>query len=53
MFNITQNTIDRFRLAEILLMAAINQVEAEKNNLPLEIHESRFATRRLGSDSPA
>ena len=31
MFNITQNTIDRFSLAEVLLMAAINQAESKKN----------------------
>jgi hypothetical protein len=28
MFTIAQNTLHRFSLAEILLMAAINQVEA-------------------------
>jgi len=30
MFKITPNTIQRFSLAEILLMAAINQVEAKR-----------------------
>ena len=31
MFNITQDTIDRFSLAEILLMAAINQAESKND----------------------
>jgi len=30
MFKITQNTIHHFSLAEILLMAAINQIEAKR-----------------------
>jgi hypothetical protein len=29
MFKITQNTIHRFSLAELLLMVAINQIEAK------------------------
>jgi hypothetical protein len=33
MFKITQNTIHRFSLAEILLMAAMNEVEAERRSL--------------------
>lgn len=31
MFKITQNTIDYFSLAEILLMAAMNEIEAQQN----------------------
>ncbi len=31
MFKITQNTIHCFTLAEILLMAAMNEIEAKKN----------------------
>ena len=38
MFNITQNTIDRFSLAEILLMLAINHMESRKSNLLADIH---------------
>jgi hypothetical protein len=30
MFKITHNTVQRFSLAEILLMVAINQVEAKR-----------------------
>ncbi len=30
MFKITQNTIHRFSLAEILLMAAMNEMEAKR-----------------------
>lgn len=30
MFKITQNTTDRFSLAEILLMAAMNELEARR-----------------------
>lgn len=30
MFKITQNTIHRFTLAEILLMAAMNEIEAKR-----------------------
>jgi len=30
MFKITHNTVRRFSLAEILLMVAINQVEAKR-----------------------
>jgi hypothetical protein len=30
MFKITHNTVHRFSFAEILLMAAINQVEAKR-----------------------
>lgn len=30
MFKITQNTVQSFSLAEILLMAAINQMEANR-----------------------
>jgi flagellar biosynthesis chaperone FliJ len=30
MFKITQNTINGFTLAEILLMAAMNEIEAKK-----------------------
>jgi hypothetical protein len=30
MFKITQNTIKSFTLAEILLMAAINEIEAKR-----------------------
>ena len=33
MFKITQNTIHRFTLAEILLMAAMNEIEA-KSRVP-------------------
>ena len=33
MFKITQNTLWRFTLTEVLLMAAINQGEAERNAL--------------------
>lgn len=37
MFKITQNTVHRFSLAEILLMAAMNEVEAERRPLaPLQ-----------------
>jgi len=32
MFKITHNTIHRFSLAEILLMAAINQMEAKRKD---------------------
>ena len=30
MFKISQNTIHRFSLAEVLLMAAINEIEARR-----------------------
>jgi hypothetical protein len=30
MFKITQNTVYRFSLAEILLMAAMNEIEAKR-----------------------
>jgi hypothetical protein len=30
MFKITQNTVHRFSLAEIILMAAMNEIEAKK-----------------------
>ena len=30
MFKITQNTINRFTFAEILLMAAMNEIEAKR-----------------------
>jgi len=31
MFKITQNTLRQFSLAEVLLMAAMNQLEAKRN----------------------
>lgn len=31
MFKITQNTVHHFSLAEILLMAAMNEIEAGRN----------------------
>ena len=34
MFKITQNSIRRFSLAEVLLFAAINQVEAKRKHSP-------------------
>ena len=33
MFRITQNTINGFTLAEILLMAAMNEIEAKRKPL--------------------
>jgi len=32
MFKITQSTIQRFSLAEILLMAAMNEIEAKRKS---------------------
>jgi len=32
MFRITQDTLCRFSFAEVLLMAAMNQVEAKRNH---------------------
>lgn len=32
MFKITQDTVHRFSLAEVLLIAAINQVEAKREH---------------------
>jgi hypothetical protein len=34
MFKITQKTVRRFSLAEVLLIAAMNQVEAKQKRLP-------------------
>jgi hypothetical protein len=34
MFKITQDTVHRFSLAEVLLIAAINQVEAKRKHSP-------------------
>jgi len=40
MFKITQNTLRSFTFAEVLLMAAMNQLEAKSK--PLENEESRL-----------
>jgi hypothetical protein len=34
MFKITQNSVHRFSLAEVLLIAAINQAEAKRKHSP-------------------
>lgn len=44
MFKITQNTLWRFTLTEVLLMAAINQVEAKRTHSAREC----FVCRRGG-----
>jgi len=40
MFKITQNTIKRFTLAEILLMAAMNEIEAKRMAAPTALARS-------------
>jgi hypothetical protein len=46
MFKITQNTIHRFSLAEILLMAAMNEIEAKRNRAVAEGAEVQLETTR-------
>jgi len=43
MFKITHNTIRRFSLAEILLMAAINQMEARRKDSATRSSSERFS----------
>jgi hypothetical protein len=54
MFKITQNTLRDFTLAEVLLMAAMNQLEAKRKAFGNEVsrhHRCRTVRKRLSLPS--